>query len=165
MRKYTEEELKEMDKKADIAVKTMTLTSVGIGFAPVMVDVAVFMLTVSTGVVAVGKCYSFGLTKEDAGELIKQFLKTAGLTYSMIFAGQKLTTSLLKSNPVTYTPTMIVDAALCGATAYSLGSTSRNYFRRRAEGKKATQEEIRKWMKEGKSQGKKVAKKMAEEKA
>ena len=164
MKKYTKEEIKEMDKKADIAIKTMTVAGVGIGFAPIGIDVTAFMVAMGAGVVSIGKCYYQEITKDDAGELIKKFFMAAGTTLAMVSVGQKIATSILKSNAITYLPAMVADAVICGATAFAVGSTSKNYFHRRAEGKKATEEDIKKWMKEGKIQGKKVAKKIAEEK-
>lgn len=164
-KKYTPEEMKIMEENADKAITTMTVGAVGIGFAPVFVDVTALMIGLGVGVVAIGKCYDLKLTKDDAGDLIKQFFKAAGLTYSMIFAGQKITTSLLKSNPVSYIPSMIADAAMCGSIAFAVGSTSKRYFQRLAEGKKVTASDMKKWMKEGKETGKDVAKNMAKDKA
>lgn len=164
MKKYTADEILAMDKKADVAITTMTLAGVGIGFAPVIIDIAAFMAAMGTGVVAIGKCYYQELTKDDAGELIKKFFMAAGTTLAMVSVGQKLVTSVLKSNAVTYVPAMVADAVICGATAFAVGTTSKNYFHRRAEGKKASEKDIKKWMKEGKIEGKKVAKKMANEK-
>ena len=165
MKKYTPEEIEAMAQKADKAVMAMTLTGVGIGFAPVGIDIAAFMALMGTGVVSIGACYGLELNKEEAGELIKHFFKAAGLTLSMVMVGSKLVYSLMKSNPVTYLPFMIADAVIDGTTAYAVGSTSRNYFQRKAQGKKATEEEIKRWMEEGKIKGKKVAKQAAEEKA
>lgn len=164
-KKYTKEEIEKMKEKADIAVLTMTTVGVGIGFVPVMFDIAALMTAMGGGVVTIGNCYGFTMNKEDAGELIKSFFKAAGMTFSFIFAGQKIASSLLKSNPVSYVPSMIADAVLCGSTAYAVGSTSEKYFRRRAEGKKATAEDIRRWMEEGKRDGKQISKKQADEKA
>lgn len=165
MKMYTETELVAMDSKADVAVKAMTVTGVGIGFAPVMIDIAALMAAMGAGVVAIGACYQMKVNKEDAGELIKQFFKAAGLTFSMVFAGQKIVGSLMKSNPATYLPFMITDAIVCGASAYAVGSTSQKYFRRRAQGKTASAAEIKQWMAEGKQQGKGFAKAQADQRA
>lgn len=165
VKRYTEEALLDMDRKADTRILAMTGAGVGVGFAPVMLDVAVLMGTMGTGVVSIGACYGMGLTKEDAAELIKQFFKAAGMTFSMIFIGQKFTASLLKSNPVTYVPTMIADAVMCGTVAFAVGSTAKKYFRRLASGKKVSVYDLKKWMAEGKKNGKAVAKEYAEQKA
>ena len=165
VKKYTENEMAEMTKKAQTALKTMTVAGVGIGFAPVMVDIAALMTAMGAGVVAIGKCYGFNLDKQGAGDLIKQFFKAAGTTYAFVFAGQKIAASFLKSNPVSYIPAMISDAVMCGAIAYAVGSTSEKYFRRKAEGSKATADDIKRWMEEGKREGKAVSKKHAEEQA
>ena len=164
-RKYTKEEILKMKENADIAVMTMTTTGIGIGFVPVLIDVTALTAAMGVGVVAIAKCYGYKLSEEDAGELILNFLKAAGTTGICIAAGQKIIMSLLKSNPISYIPVMIADAVLCGSTAYAIGSTSEQYFRKRAEGKKATQEEIREWMKDGKSKGKEISKKQAEAEA
>ena len=165
MKKYTSKEIEEMGKKADKTVTTMTLTGVGIGFAPVGIDIAAFMTLMGTSVIAIGNCYGMEMNKEEAGELIKQFFKAAGLTLSMVTVGSKIIYSTMKSNPVTYLPFMVADAVICGTTAYAVGSTSKNYFQLRAQGKKASEEDIKRWMEEGKIQGKKVAKQAAKEKA
>ncbi len=164
-KRYTEESLLGMDKKANKAVMAMTGAGVGVGFAPVMVDVAVLMAAMGGGVVSIGTCYDMRLTKEDAAELIKEFFKAAGMTFSMVFAGQKITASFLKSNPVTYVPTMIADAAMCGTIAFAVGETSKKYFRRLASGKKVSNSDLKKWMAEGKKSGKSIAKEYAEQKA
>lgn len=165
VKKYTEKQLKDMDDGADGALILMTEGAVVIGFLPVMVDIGVLMTAMGAGVVSIGKCYGCALTKGDAGELIKQFFKAAGMTFSFIFAGQKIVASLLKSNPATYLPTMIADATMCGATAYAVGSTAKKYFRHMAEGRKATAEDIKHWMEDGKKEGKSVAKQQAEDHA
>lgn len=162
---YTESEMEAMNDAADKAILTMTLAGVGIGFAPVMLDIAMFMTEAGIGVVAVGKCYNMKLSKEDAGDLIRQFLRAAGLAYSMVFTCEKLGSSALKSNPVSYIPAMIADAVMCGSISFAIGSTSKRYFKKLAEGKKATDSEIKAWMKEGKKAGKEVAEKYAKEKA
>lgn len=162
---YSQSEIEAMNGAADSAILAMTIAGVGIGFAPVMLDIAIFMTEAGIGVVTIGKCYNMKLSKEDAGDLIKQFFKAAGLAYSMVFTCEKLGTSALKSNPVSYIPAMIADAVMCGSISYAIGSTSKRYFRKLAEGKKATDSDIKAWMKEGKKTGKEVAKKYAEEKA
>lgn len=165
MKTYSYEELQTMDRRADIAIKTMTTASIGVGFAPVFIDITALMAGIGVGVVAIGKCYAFELTKEEAGELVIQFFKTAGLIYTMIAAGQKLAASFLKSNPLTYLPTMISDAAMCGAVAFAIGNTSKHYFRHRAEGKIVDASDIRRWMKEGKAEGQSLARREAENRA
>ena len=164
-RKYSEEELLGMDENADIAITTMTIAGVGMGFAPVFLDVAALMVAMGAGVVAIGKCYDLQLTKDDAADLIRQFFKAAGLTFSMVFAGQKITASFLKSNPVTYLPTMVADAVMCGSIAFAVGGTSKRYFHRVAAGKKVSESEMKAWMNEGKKAGKDVASQYAREKA
>ncbi len=164
-KRYTEESLLGMDKKANKAVMAMTGAGVGVGFVPVMVDVAVLMAAMGGGVVSIGTCYDMRLTKEDAAELIKEFFKAAGMTFSMVFAGQKITASILKSNPVTYVPTMIADAAMCGTIAFAVGETSKKYFRRLASGKTVSKNDMKKWMTEGKKNGKSIAKEYAEQQA
>lgn len=165
MRKYTDEEIKQMDSKAEDAIFYTTTVATGLGFVPIGFDLAVFAGTVGVGVVSVGKCYDFTISKGEAGELIKEFMKAAGLTYAFLTTGGKIITSLFKSNPVSYLPVAIADAALCGATAYALCSTAKEYFRRKAQGKQATREEIKRWMEEGKIKGRAIARKAAEEKA
>lgn len=162
---YSESEIKAMDDAADSSILTMTIVGVGIGFAPVMLDITMFMAEAGIGVVAIGKCYKMKLNKADAGDLIKQFFKAAGLAYSMVFTCEKLGSSALKSNPVSYIPAMIVDAVMCGSISFAIGSTSKRYFKKLAEGKKITDSDIKAWMKEGKKTGKKVAEKYAKEKA
>ncbi|MBE6633955.1 MAG: DUF697 domain-containing protein [Ruminococcaceae bacterium] len=163
--KYTKEEIAKMRENAEIAVNTMTASGVAIGFAPVLIDVAALMAAMGVGVAAIAKCYGYSLNKEDAGELILRFFKAVGTTGACIAAGQKLITSLFKSNPVSYVPVMIADAVLCGSTAYAVGSTSEKYFRKCAEGKRVSNDEIRQWMKEGKERGKEISKKQAEQEA
>lgn len=164
-KKYTRAELTAMKEKSDTALYTMTVAGVGIGFAPVMIDIAALMTAMGVGVVAIGNCYGYKLNKADAGELIKHFFRAAGMTYSFIFVGQKITTSILKSNPVSYIPTMIADAIMCGATAYAVGYTSQKYFHKQAEGAQATVDDIKRWMKDGKKEGQKISKQKAEEEA
>ena len=159
-KRYTEESLLGMDKKANKAVMAMTGAGVGVGFAPVMVDVAVLMAAMGGGVVSIGTCYDMRLTKEDAAELIKEFFKAAGMTFSMVFAGQKITASILKSSDV-----MIADAAMCGTIAFAVGETSKKYFRRLASGKTVSKNDMKKWMTEGKKNGKSIAKEYAEQQA
>lgn len=165
MRKYTDEEIEKMADKAQDAVVKTTITATGLGFVPIGFDIAVFAGTVAVGVVAVGKSFDFSISKGDAGDLIKQFMGAAGMTYMFLTTGGKLLASLLKSNPLSYLPVAIADAALCGATAYAICSTSKEYFRRKAHGKQATREEIKRWMEEGRIKGKAIARKAAEEKA
>ena len=157
-RKYSEEELQQMKKKASKVVLSMTAGSAGIGAAPVIIDIGAFMVAMGGSVVAIGRCYDFKITKEEAGQLIKQFFCAAGMAFSFIFAGQKIVTSLLKSNPVSYTPSMAVDAVMCSATAYAIGSTSQQYFHKLAQGKTVSNRELRQWMQEGKKTGKTMAK-------
>ena len=164
-RRYTKEEIEKMKENAEIAVASMTTAGVSMGFVPVFIDVAALMAAMGVGVIAIAKCYGFALNKEDAGDLIKQFVKAAGFTSMGVVVGQKIFNSILKSNPVSYIPVMISDAIVCGAISYSVGSTADKYFRRRAEGKKVSKEEISQWMKEGKEKGKEVSKKQAEEEA
>ena len=164
-RRYTKEEIEKMKENAEIAITSMTTAGISMGFIPVFIDIAALMAAMGVGVIAIAKCYGYTLNKEDAGDLIKQFVQAAGFTSMGVVVGQKIFNSLLKSNPVSYIPVMISDAIICGATAYSVGSTADKYFRRRVEGKKVSKEEIRQWMKEGKEKGKEVSKKQAEEEA
>ena len=163
VKKYTPEQIQEMDKKADLAVGTMMAAGVGIGLAPVLLDMVTVSAVMGAGVIAVSACYGQQLTKDDAAELIKQFFKAAGTSYSIMFMGVKITNSLLKSTPVTYLPFMIADAVVCGAASFAVGITAKNFFHRRAQGKKVTPEEMKQWMKEGNEQGKALAKKSAME--
>ena len=165
MKQYTNEELLAMEKNADKAILAMTVTGVGIGFAPVGIDISALLLAMGTGVLAIGRNYGMSLSKEDAAELIKIFFKAAGTTFSIVTGGEKLAASLLKSNPVTYLTVMIIDGVMGGAAAFAVGYTSRRYFRMLAEGKKASKAEIGAWMREGKKQGKGIAKNLAEKKA
>jgi len=165
VKKFTPEQLQEMDKKADLAISAMMAAAIGIGFAPVMMDMVTVSAAMGAGVVAISKCYDLQLTKDDAAELIKQFFKAAGTSYSIMFMGVKITNSLLKSNPVTYLPFMIADAVVCGAASFAVGTTAKNFFHRRAQGKKVTASEMKQWMKEGQEKGKALAKQSAKEQA
>lgn len=133
---YSEGEIKAMDDAADNSILAMTIVGVGIGFAPVMLDITVFMAEAGIGVVKIGKCYNMKLNKADAGDLIEHFFKAAGLAYSMVFTCEKFGSSALKSDPVSYIPTMTADAVMCGSISFAIGSTSKRYFKKLAEGKK-----------------------------
>ena len=97
--KYTEAELKEMDKKADIAVATMTAGGVATGLVPIVVDIPAFATALGVGVVALGKCYMYEITKEEAADLIRQFFKAASFSLAMAFVGTKITLSAFKITP------------------------------------------------------------------
>lgn len=165
MKKYTPEQLQAMDKKADLAISAMMATAIGIGVAPFGVDIVATSAAMGGGVVAIGNCYNQQLTKDDAADLIKQFFKAAGTSYSIMYMGMKITDSLLKSNPVTYLPFMIADGIVNGAASFAVGTTAKNFFHRRAQGKKVTASEMKQWMKEGQEKGKALAKQSAKEQA
>ncbi|MBR5287438.1 MAG: DUF697 domain-containing protein [Clostridia bacterium] len=165
MKKFTPEQLQEMDRKADLAVNAMMVAAVGLGVVPILLDMVAVSAAMGAGVIAIANCYDLQLTKDDAADLIKQFFKAAGTSYSIMFMGVKITNSLLKSNPVTYVPFLIADGVVCGAAAFAVGMTAKNFFHRRAQGKKATKEEMKQWMKEGQKMGKELARKPAEEHA
>ena len=162
--KYTEAELKEMDKKADIAVATMTAGGVATGLVPIVVDIPAFATALGVGVVALGKCYMYEITKEEAADLIRQFFKAASFSLAMAFVGTKITLSAFKITP--FAPVVYIsDAVICGSIAFAVGQTAKNFLSRKAQGKTASPEEIKVWMEEGRKEGKKVARRIAEKKA
>ena len=52
----------------------------------------------NVGVISIGNCYGFSITKEGGADLVKQFFLSAGTSWLMLNVGSKIFTAIIQSS-------------------------------------------------------------------
>lgn len=123
------------DNKAEAIIWTNVLFNAGMGVVPLGINVWTFVGSNVTGIIALGHLYGFTTDRAQAGALIKQIFRAAGMTWVATVLGLKFFSEVLKGVGVFAMggPTvagLALDAVLSGAVSYALGYTARAYFSR-----------------------------------
>lgn len=115
----------ESDEKANTIINGMALGTVWIAAMPPVVDVTVYAAAVGASVILIADCYGIKVSKEEASNLVMEFLKYAGWA----FAGGKLISGFLKATGLAYAWGGAIDAALYGTMSFAIGKTAQTYFK------------------------------------
>lgn len=117
------------DEKADTAIKTMIGTVIGTSVIPAYVNWAATAAAMGTGVVAIGMCYDVKLNKDEAWQLIKQFITAGGLWFAGMILGSRILSMIITSTGIGYFGAVAMDATVSAGLAYAIGESAKAYFK------------------------------------
>ncbi|MBO7462712.1 MAG: DUF697 domain-containing protein [Bacteroidales bacterium] len=135
--------ISECDADADRAIKTM-IAGMGVaGVIPAVINIGVAMGAMGVGAVSIGNAYGVALNKEQGGKLVKEFIKSAGLTFLGINVGTQIVSAILQATGIGYFLGAALNGAVAAATGWAVGSCAKEYFRREYLGQnKPSKEEL-----------------------
>lgn len=151
---------KALDEKADDIIAKGTVINAGMGVVPVFINTATFMGVTTIMVAMLGDLYGYNLTNKSAGDLIYSIFRSlTGMGAFLIF-GTKFLAEILKvigiaTAGVATVGGCVMDAVVCGAATYAIGTTSKTYFKKN---QKMSKEEIRATFEQSYKEGKQKVK-------
>lgn len=140
--------IEQCDDEADKKIAYMIAGMVGFAVVPAAINWTILMTAMGTGVISIGNCYGFSITKEGGADLVKQFFLSAGTTWLMLNVGSKIFTAIIQMTGLGYVGGAAVDAIISAAQAYAIGGCAKAYFRKKYQGKSISKEELGKIFKE-----------------
>lgn len=140
--------IEQCDDEADKRIAYMIAGMVGSAVVPAAINWTILMTAMGAGVVSIGKCYGFSISKDGGADLLKQFFLSAGTTWLMLNVGSKICLSIIQMTGVGYVGAAAVDAVISAAQAYAVGGCAKAYFRKKYQGKSISKEELGKIFKE-----------------
>lgn len=144
----------ESDEKSDQAIIAMVTAVTGTAIIPAHVNWALTATAMGVGVVAIGNCYGVQVNKEEAWQLIKEFIRAAGFWYVGMAVGSKIVAAILSSTGIGHIGAIALDATISAAIAYATGACAKVYFKGERN-KKVLGEAFRKNFEYGKEKYKK----------
>lgn len=130
------------DSDADEKIGLMITGMVGGAIVPAAINWAIVIAAMGAGVVSIGKCYGYSITKEGGSDLVKQFFLSAGTMWLMLNVGAKIVTSLIQFTGVGYAAGAAIDAVVSAAQAYAVGGCAKAYFRKKYKGENISKNEL-----------------------
>lgn len=140
--------IEQCDDEADKKITYMIAGMVGCAVVPAAINWTILMTAMGAGVISIGNCYGFSITKEGGADLVKQFFLSAGTTWLMLNVGSKIFTAIIQMTGLGYVGGAAVDAIISAAQAYAVGGCAKAYFRKKYQGKSISKEELGKIFKE-----------------
>jgi uncharacterized protein (DUF697 family) len=117
------------DDCADKVIVGMVGGAVGAAVIPAHVNWAVFASAMGAGVIGIGRCFGVQLNKEEAWQLVKQFVYAAGFAFLGVAVGSKILAAILSSTGIGHVGAVALDAAISSALAYAIGESAKAYFK------------------------------------
>ncbi len=140
--------IEQCDNEADEKIAYMIAGMVGGAVVPAAINWTIVVTAMGAGVISIGNCYGFSISKEGGADLVKQFFLSAGTTWLMLNVGAKICTAIIQMTGIGYFGGAAVDAVISAAQAYAVGGCAKAYFRKKYQGKSISKEELGKIFKE-----------------
>lgn len=140
--------IEQCDKDADEKIGLMIAGMVGGAVVPAAINWTIVITAMGAGVISIGNCYGFSISKEGGSDLVKQFFLSAGTTWLMLNVGAKICTAIIQMTGIGYLGGAALDAVISAAQAYAVGGCAKAYFRKKYQGKSVSKEELGKIFRE-----------------
>lgn len=140
--------IEQCDKDADEKIGLMIAGMVGGAVVPAAINWTIVITAMGAGVISIGNCYGFSISKEGGSDLVKQFFISAGTTWLMLNVGAKICTAIIQMTGIGYFGGAALDAVISAAQAYAVGGCAKAYFRKKYQGKSVSKEELGKIFRE-----------------
>lgn len=140
--------IEQCDSDADEKIGLMIAGMVGGAVVPAAINWTIVIAAMGAGVVSIGNCYGYSISKEGGADLVKQFFLSAGTTWLMLNVGAKICTAILQMTGIGYVGGAAIDAVISAAQAYAVGGCAKAYFRKKYQGKSISKDELGKIFRE-----------------
>lgn len=140
--------IEQCDSDADEKIGLMIAGMVGGAVVPAAINWTIVITAMGAGVISIGNCYGFSISKEGGADLVKQFFLSAGTTWLMLNVGAKICTAILQMTGIGYLGGAAIDAVISAAQAYAVGGCAKAYFRKKYQGKSISKDELGKIFRE-----------------
>ena len=130
------------DEDADKRIGLMITGMIGGAVVPAAINWAIVMAAMGSGVVSIGQCYGYSISKEGGADLVKQFFLSAGTSWLLLNIGSKMFVAIMQMTGFGYAGGAALDAVMSGAQAYAIGGCAKEYFRKKYQGKTVSKEEL-----------------------
>lgn len=134
--------IEQCDSDADEKIGLMIAGMVGGAVVPAAINWTIVIAAMGAGVVSIGSCYGYSISKEGGADLVKQFFLSAGTTWLMLNIGAKIFTAIVQMTGIGYVGGAAIDAVISAAQAYAVGGCAKAYFRKKYRGEHISKDEL-----------------------
>lgn len=135
------EHIAECDAKANFMIASLTTEIAIICALPAVVNWSLLVPTILTAITFIALYYDIRITKEEAGNFIKQCFYGAGLWWMGVNFGAKFVAALIQCTGLGYVFGCVLDGVITTAAAYAIACSAKHYFRNLAISKQTLSKE------------------------